>query len=177
MGAEQRIAIVTGASCGIGKAIALEFSKTGMSVAICARNKPALDEISKDIVRGGGKCLAVQADVTKRKEIESLVKKVVDRFGRIDVLVNNAGVGNFLPLEEIGEEEYDRILDTNLKGAFFAIQACVPYMREAGRGQIVNVSSVLGYQGCCDASAYCASKWGLRGLTEALRCELNLQAA
>jgi NAD(P)-dependent dehydrogenase (short-subunit alcohol dehydrogenase family) len=173
VGSDRRVAIVTGASCGIGKSLALSFAAQGFAVAICARSKPALEETAKGIGKEGGDCVAIQTDITKRKEVNGMVKKVVDSYGRVDVLVNNAGVGSFQPLDEITEEEFDRILDTNLKGAFFAIQAVLPYMREQGSGQIVNVSSVLGYQGCCDASAYCASKWGLRGLTEALRCELK----
>jgi len=173
VGSEQRVAIVTGASCGIGKSLALSFAEAGIRVAICARTKGALDDIAKTINKDGGECLPIQTDVTKKKEVQGMVKKVVDRYGRVDILVNNAGVGNFIPIEETSEEEFDRIISTNLKGAFLAIQACIPYMRERGGGQIVNISSVLGYQGCCDASAYCASKWGLRGLTEALRCELK----
>jgi NAD(P)-dependent dehydrogenase (short-subunit alcohol dehydrogenase family) len=173
VGSEQRVAIVTGASCGIGKSLAISFAEAGIRVGICARNKDALDDIAKGINKEGGECLAIQTDVTRKKDVNGMVKKVADRYGRVDILVNNAGVGNFVPIEETSEDEFDRIISTNLKGAFFAIQAVMPFMKEQGGGQIVNVSSVLGYQGCCDASAYCASKWGLRGLTEALRCELK----
>ena len=145
----------------------------GARVAICARNKERLETASQHLLREGTECLAAVADVRHAAEISALLDRVERDFGPIDILINNAGLGIFGPFHECSEEEWDTVLDTNLKSVFLMSRAIAPRMIQRGRGQIINVSSLAGRNAFPEGGLYCASKWGLMGLTACMAEELR----
>jgi NAD(P)-dependent dehydrogenase (short-subunit alcohol dehydrogenase family) len=164
-----RTAIVTGGSRGIGRAIAGRLAAAGASVAVAARSGEDAGRTVGEIAGRGGEALAVSCDVREAGEVTRLVERVLERYGRIDVVVNNAGVSPVrVEPQEIGEATWDAILDTNLKGAFLLSTAAAPDMIARGGGVIVNIASIAGVMPIPLESAYCASKAGLIGLTKAL---------
>lgn len=171
----NKVALITGASSGIGRAAAIALSSQGAKVAIAARRENKLEELASEIKRNGKEVLVVKMDVTKKDEIESGVKKTIDTFGKIDILVNNAGVADFSPFLDMKEEQWDKTLDTNLKGYFLVAQAVARDMVKNKWGRIINISSVamggvgIGFPNIVH---YCASKGGIVGFTEALADEL-----
>jgi 3-oxoacyl-[acyl-carrier protein] reductase len=170
---QGKVALITGANRGIGLAIAQKLAKMGASVSLCARDEKALEGAVAEIERQGGRSLAVRADVTRRGEIEELVAKTEQRFGTIEILVNNAGIGYFGPTHEASENAWDTVLDTNLKSVFLLSKAVAPGMMRLGGGHIVNIGSIAGKSSFAGGGIYCASKWGLLGLTQCMAEDLR----
>lgn len=170
---EGRVAVVTGGSRGIGRAIALRFAAEGARVAVnYLRSEEAAREVVREVERRGGEALPVQADVSSKGEVEAMMAAVLDRFGRIDVLVNNAGVAADGPAASMPEEDWVRVIDVNLKGTFLCSQAAIPTMLRQGGGKIVNVSAASGLRGRRNGANYCAAKAGVIALTKCLALEL-----
>jgi NAD(P)-dependent dehydrogenase (short-subunit alcohol dehydrogenase family) len=165
----ERAAVVTGASSGIGLAVARALAADGYGVALAARRADRLEELAQEL---GEETLAVPTDVADRGQVQELLERAVDRFGRIDVVVTAAGVLRWAPLEEIGEVEWDETIDVNLKGTYLVAQAALPHLR-ASRGYLITVSSVSGTMGQAGGTAYNASKWGVRGFTQSLLQEVR----
>lgn len=169
----SRVALVTGASRGIGKAVALRLASLGASVAICGRDAAALRETAGELERAAARVHAQTADVTRSADIAALVSTVESRLGPISLLVNNAGMGLFGPAHEKTEEEWDRVLSTNLKSVFLVSKAVVPGMIARNSGDIINISSLAGKNTFAGGGIYCASKWGLQGLTGCMAEDLR----
>ena len=169
-----QVAIVTGAGRGIGAAIARTLAALGATAVLCGRTKSTLDATAQSILDAGGKSEVIPCDVTVLHQLEYVATRVDSTFGRIDILVNNAGIGGFKdPLHTLLPEDWDRILNTNLRGVFFAIRAFVPLMIRAYSGHIINISSLAGKNALPNGAAYAASKWGLNGLTYSVAEELR----
>jgi 3-oxoacyl-[acyl-carrier protein] reductase len=169
----NRIALVTGASRGIGRACALELAKGGAKVALAARQVEKLEEVAAEIREGGGEAFVVALDLGSQESIKAAIGKVAKEFGRIDILVNNAGVTKDGLALRMKPDDWNMVLNTNLSGAFFCIQQVIsPMMRERW-GRIVNISSVVGEAGNAGQANYVASKAGLIGLTKSLAQELG----
>jgi 3-oxoacyl-[acyl-carrier protein] reductase len=166
-------AIVTGAGRGIGRAIAHTFAGAGAMVVCASRTKEQLDETIAEITRAGGRAVAQGADVTRKADAETLVRRALDATGRLDIVVNNAGVFVWKALADLEETEWDRILGTNLKSAYLLARAAIPSLSAAPRGRILNVSSIHGTVGGANVVAHCAAKFGLIGFTKALSAELR----
>ncbi|MCU1308996.1 MAG: short-chain dehydrogenase/reductase [Candidatus Angelobacter sp.] len=167
-------AVVTGAGRGIGAAIALRLAGMGAEVIVCGRSLPLLEQTVLAIGAAGGKASASKCDVTNLTSVQSLAGEVKLKFGKVDILVNNAGVGAFSqPLHRMDPQEWDQVLNTNLRGVFYCIRAFAPMMIEASRGHIVNISSLAGKNPVPNAAAYAASKWGLNGLSYSVAEELR----
>ena len=161
-------ALVTGGGTGIGRAISLAFAREGAKVAVLGRRREPLLAVAKEIEGLGAEGLAVVCDITRTGEIRRTVDDVERAFGPLNVLVNNAGVLSVATAESISEADWDRVIETNLKGPFLLSRAVLPAFRRAGGGVIVNVASVLGLVAMKDRAAYCASKGGLVLLTKAM---------
>jgi NADP-dependent 3-hydroxy acid dehydrogenase YdfG len=169
---EGKVVVITGASSGLGESTARYLAKLGATVVLGARRKDRLDAIVKDIQASGGKALAVEVDVTKRAEVEGLVKKAIDTYGKIDVLWNNAGVMPIAPLALLKVDEWDRMIDLNIKGVLYGIAAALPHMQKQKSGHIINTASVFGIKVFAPGgTVYCATKDAVRMITEGLRME------
>ena len=168
------IILITGASSGIGEATARLFAGHGYGVVLAARRKERLAALAEDIIRQGGKALAIPMDVTRLEDIQACVAETLANFHRIDVLFNNAGFGRLKWLEDLQPlEDIDAQLQVNLKGAIYAAWAVTPVMIENRKGHIINVDSLAGLIATPTYSVYAATKFGLRGFNEALRRELH----
>jgi NAD(P)-dependent dehydrogenase (short-subunit alcohol dehydrogenase family) len=163
-----KVALITGGGTGIGRAIALAFAREGASVAVAGRRLEKLREVIGEIQKQGGAGLAMECDVTRAAEVARAIKGTVERFGRLNVLVNNAGTLHASTVEGISEEEWDRLMTVNVKGPFLMSRAVLPEFRKCGGGAIVNIGSVLGLFAVKDRAAYCASKGGVTMLTKAM---------
>jgi NAD(P)-dependent dehydrogenase (short-subunit alcohol dehydrogenase family) len=170
-----RVALVTGASRGIGRAVALALARRGDAVALVARTAPALATVAAEVEAAGGRALAVPADVTDEEQTAAAVARTLDAFGRLDALVNAAGVGSFGPVAELSLAEWERHLRVNLTGTFLACRAALGPMLAQGAGQIVNLLSIAAKVPFPGAAAYCASKWGAFGFTRVLAEEVRRQ--
>ncbi len=168
---EGKTALVTGASSGLGRATAAALARAGADVALVARSADELEETGEEVSRVGRRALALPTDLAKEDEAVAAVERTLEEFGRIDVLVNAAGIDVPGTVEELDLEGWDLTLSVNLRAPFLLSKAAFPRMRESGGGTIVNVSSVAGKKGWANASAYCASKFGLTGFTQALADE------
>jgi len=166
-------ALVTGASRGIGRAIAQRLASLGASVAICGRDRKALEDAVKSLKETGVPVFSKVTDVTKASEIAALVTETEAALGPIAILVNNAGIGLFGPAQEQSEADWDRVLDTNLKSIFLFSKAVVPSMIRQGKGDIINISSLAGKNTFPGGGIYCASKWGVMGLTGCMAEDLR----
>ncbi|HJQ29133.1 MAG TPA: SDR family oxidoreductase [Rubrobacter sp.] len=166
-----RVALVTGASSGLGRATAIALARAGADVALVARSAEELESAREEASQTGVRALALPVDLAREDEAMRAVGRTVEAFGRIDILVNAAGTDVPGTVEDLDVEGWDRTLSVNLRAPFLLSKAAFPRMRESGGGTIVNVSSVAGKKGWANASAYCASKFGLTGLTEALADE------
>lgn len=166
-------ALVTGGSKGIGRAICLALAKEGANVIIAARNENEIKETVEKLKAMGSKALAIRADVRSEEDVRRLISMTIDKCGRLDILINNAGVAYKKRLEETTLEEYEKIMDTNLKGVFLCTKYAIPYLRESKNGKIINISSIGGLHGLQDFSVYCASKFGVNGITESIAAELE----
>lgn len=173
-----KVALITGASRGIGRGVALALAKSGADVVVnYAGNVEGANQTVAEIEGMGRKAIAVKADVSKKAEVEAMVLQAVTEMGKIDILVNNAGVLSFIPFLQLTEEEWDRIIDVNLKGQFLVGQAVAKHMTETGvKGKIINIASIasggLGV-GYATLAHYCASKGGIVAMTEAMAIELG----
>ena len=168
---QGKVALITGASQGLGKALALSFAAQGASVVINSRREEGVRPVAREIEAEGGEVLALAADVSEAADVERLVGATVERFGRVDVLVNNAGVlGPRVEIEEYPEDEWRRVIDANLTGPFLVSKAAIPHMPEGA--SIVNVVSGVSVEGRAGWGAYSVSKFGVEGLTQILAAEL-----
>lgn len=165
---KDQVAVVTGGSSGIGYAVSESLIGEGMNVVIASRNETRLTQAMRDLMNLGGRVLAVPTDVSVSEQVRRLVERTLESFGRIDVLVNNAGIGRMRPISECTEEEWDETQDINLKGAFLCTRFTLPVMRRQRSGYIFNISSIAGKTGFGNMAAYSASKFGMIGLTESL---------
>ena len=168
-----KVALVTGASRGIGYAIARRLGRMGGRVAICARDQAKLEQSASSLRGEGIETLAVQTDVTRGDQISSLVQKTQQEFGPIDILVNNAGTAVFGPFQEFGESEWNTLMDTNLKSVFLLCRAVAPEMIRRQTGHMINIASLAGKSTFAKGAIYCASKWGLLGLTGSMAEDLR----
>jgi 3-oxoacyl-[acyl-carrier protein] reductase len=169
-----QVAVVTGAGRGIGAAIARKLASLGATTVLCGRTQATLDATARTIVEAGGKTEVIPCDVTLVHQVEYAAARVDSTFGRVDILVNNAGVGGFTDLlHELAPEEWDRILNTNLRSVYYTIRAFAPMMIRAFSGHIINISSLSGKNALPRGAAYAASKWGLNGLTYSVAEELR----
>jgi NADP-dependent 3-hydroxy acid dehydrogenase YdfG len=168
---DGKVAIVTGASSGIGEATALELARQGASVALVARRHDRLVDLAGQIEEEGGKALPIEADVSDHGKVESLVTQTAGQFGGLHILVNNAGVMLLGPVEGADVEEWRRMIDVNLLGLLYCTREALPVIRDSGGGHIVNVSSVAGRQANLGSAVYNLTKWGVTGFSEALRQE------
>ena len=168
----DRVVLITGASSGIGRDLALSFAKMGAKVALMARRKSLLEALADEITAAGGEALAIDADVTQRAEVRDAVDRTLAHFSRIDILINSAGIAIPDRVEIMPPEDLERMMAVNLMGTLHTMQAVLPAMRAAGAGSIVNIASLAGRRGMPPLGAYCATKFAVVGLTEALRVEL-----
>ena len=171
----NKVAVVTGGSRGIGYAIARDLLRGGASVVITGTKQETVDSglrgLQSDVK--GAQVHGVRADVRKYPEVEKLMAGAVERFGGLDILINNAGVGVFRPVSEMTVDEWHRIMDTNVSGVFYCCHAAIPHLRKRGAGWIINISSLAGKNAFVDGSAYCASKAGLNQFSESLMQEVR----
>jgi len=168
-----KVALVTGGSRGIGRAIAMKLASLGADVAICGRDAAKLEEAAAALRAFGGRAESFRADVTKANEVAELVRNVEAKMAPIKILVNNAGMGLFGPVHEKTEEEWDRLMNTNLKSVFLVSRAVVPGMIRNAGGDIINISSLAGKNVFAGGGVYCASKWGVQGLSGCMAEELR----
>lgn len=172
------VALVTGGSRGIGRAIALRLANMGASVAICGRNPESLTRADADLrmidlKQSGSRIYSHIADVSQSSQVTALVLGVEAALGPISILVNNAGIGLFGPAHEKTDADWDRVLDTNLKSVFLVSRAVVPCMLRRGSGDIINISSLAGRNAFAGGGIYCASKWGVQGLSACMAEDLR----
>ena len=170
---EGKVVVITGASSGLGEATARMLSAQGATVVLGARRVERIEALAKELEAAGGKALALATDVTRAAEVQRLVDTAVEKFGRIDVLVNNAGLMPSSPLERRKIEDWDRMIDVNIKGVLYGIAAALPHMQARKSGHIVNVSSVAGHKVRAGTAVYSATKHAVRVLTEGLRMEVK----
>jgi NAD(P)-dependent dehydrogenase (short-subunit alcohol dehydrogenase family) len=169
-----KIAVVTGGGRGIGAAIARRLTGLGATTIVCGRTLSALEETAQQIRSAGGQCEAMACNVADWNSVAALADRVQKTFGRLDVLVNNAGIGSFGgPLHTMPAEKWDAMMNTNLRGVFYTIRAFAPVMISSGGGDIVNISSIAGKNALPNGAAYAASKWGLNGLSYSVAEELR----
>nr|AEO27381.1 short chain dehydrogenase/reductase [Pseudomonas sp. 19-rlim] len=165
--------IITGASSGIGRETALLLSSLGAHVVLAARRAERLDTLIKHLEAEGGQCLAVTTDVTSATAVQNLVDQALARFGQVDVLINNAGLMAISPLAERKTDEWERMIDINIKGVLHGIAAVLPVFQQQQHGHVINISSVAGHQVGAGAAVYCASKFAVRAISEGLRQETD----
>jgi NAD(P)-dependent dehydrogenase (short-subunit alcohol dehydrogenase family) len=170
---KDNVVVITGGGTGIGKATALLFGKCGARVVVCGRNRENVVNTVSLIKQNGGAALALSVDVTDWSQITEMIAAVLRQYGKIDILINNAGVAIAKPILDTTEAEWDEILNTNLKGPFLCCKAVLPSMIKVNKGVIVNVSSTLGKSGIANMGAYCASKFAVVGFTQASADELK----
>jgi NAD(P)-dependent dehydrogenase (short-subunit alcohol dehydrogenase family) len=169
-----QVAVVTGASRGIGKAVALACAREGARLAITAvHDREALERVEKEIVDLEAECIAMMADVARRGEIDGLVQAILARWGRIDVLVNNAGILRLAPLENISEARWDETLNVHLKGTFNCTQAVIPFMKQQQKGKIINIAAPSALRGSFGVADYAAAKGGILAFTKNAASELK----
>jgi NADP-dependent 3-hydroxy acid dehydrogenase YdfG len=172
----DKVVVITGASSGIGESAAKLLARHGARVVLGARRKDRIDAIVKEISAAGGKAIGFAVDVTRRAEVEALIKGAVDNFGRVDVIVNNAGIMPIAPIQALKVEEWDRQIDINIKGVLYGVAAALPQMQKQNSGHIINIASVIGIKVFAPGgTVYGATKSAVRVLTEGLRVELHSQ--
>ena len=172
-GINGKTIVITGASSGMGAAAARHLAAKGASVVLGARRADRIEALAAEIKETGGKATAIVTDVTRRDDLKNLVDTAVKTYGRIDVLINNAGVMPLSPLDRLKVDEWDQMIDVNLKGVLYGIAAALPYMKEQRSGHIINLSSVAGHKLFGGSAVYSATKFGVRALSEGLRQEVT----
>lgn len=171
-GLDGRVAVVTGGSKGLGKSMGHAFCEAGASVVLCSRSQAAVEAAAAEIAaQSGGRCVGMACDVTDPGQVAGLVASVRERFGAVDIWVNNAGMNIRHPVEDFPVAEFEQIVDVNLKGVWLCCRAVSPVMKAQGRGSVINVASVLGTIGLAERTAYCSSKFGVVGMTKTLALE------
>lgn len=166
-----KVVVITGASSGLGEASARLLAAEGASVVLGARRVERLKALADELTRSGGKAIAVTTDVADREQVKRLLDAAVQKFGRVDVMLNNAGVMPLAPLERLKVDEWDRAIDVNFKGVLHGIAAALPHMQRQKSGHIINVASVYGHKVGPNAAVYCATKFAVRAVSEGLRQE------
>jgi NADP-dependent 3-hydroxy acid dehydrogenase YdfG len=168
-----KVVVITGASSGLGEAAARLLSTQGATVVLAARRAERINALASELTAAGGQSLSVATDVRNREQVQRLVDTAIKSFGRIDVMLNNAGVMPLAPLEGLKTEEWDQMIDVNLKGVLNGIAAALPYMKAQKSGHFINVSSIYGHKVGPNAAVYCATKFAVRALSEGLRQEVK----
>jgi NADP-dependent 3-hydroxy acid dehydrogenase YdfG len=172
-GIKDKIVVVTGASSGLGEATARLLSAQGATIVLGARRADRLHSLAKDLEARGGKALALETDVTRREQVKALVNSAVQTYGRIDVMINNAGLMPQAPLEQLKTDEWNQMIDVNIKGVLYGIAAALPHMQQQKSGHFINVSSVAGHRVGPGFAVYAATKFAVRALSEGLRQEVK----
>lgn len=170
---KDKVAIITGASSGIGEATAHRLAESGARVVLAARRVERLEALAADIERREGTALVAPTDVTDERSVQRLARTALDAFGRIDILINNAGIMPLSPISKLRVEEWDRMIDVNIKGVLYCVAATLPTMLEQGSGHIINVSSVAGRRPFPSGTVYSATKFAVRAISQGLRLELS----
>ncbi len=170
-GIAGKVVVITGASSGIGEETARVLAGQGAKVALGARRKDRLDALVEEIRKGGGAAVAQATDVTRRSEVDRLVKRATDEFGPVDVMINNAGLMPVAPMAMARVEEWDQMIDVNIKGLLYGIAAVLPAMKQRKEGHIINIASVAGHKVLPNFSVYCGTKHAVRAISEGLRAE------
>jgi NADP-dependent 3-hydroxy acid dehydrogenase YdfG len=170
---EGRVVVITGASSGLGEAAARHLSAQGAVVVLAARRAERIQALAAELTRGGGRALAVTTDVTSCEAVRTMVDLAVKTYGRIDVMINNAGLMAHSPLERLKVDDWNRMIDVNLKGVLYGIAAALPHMKQQKAGHIINVSSVAGHKVNPTGAVYSATKHAVRALSEGLRQEVK----
>ena len=168
-----KVVVITGASSGMGEVAARHLASLGASVVAGARRADKIEKLVAEITAQGGKATSVVTDVTKRSDVQKLVDTAVETYGRVDVLINNAGIMPLSPIERLKVDEWDKMIDVNLKGVLYGIAAALPYMKQQKSGHIINLSSVAGHKLFAGSTVYSATKFGVRAISEGLRQEVK----
>jgi NADP-dependent 3-hydroxy acid dehydrogenase YdfG len=171
-GIEGKVIVITGASSGMGAAAATYLAARGASIVLGARRADRIEALAAEIAEAGGKATAVTTDVTNRNDLTKLVDTAVETYGRVDVLINNAGLMPLSPLDRLKVDEWDRMIDVNIKGVLYGIAAALPHMKAQRCGHIINVSSVAGHKLFEGSAVYSATKFAVRALSDGLREEM-----
>lgn len=171
---ESKVVVITGASSGLGESTARHLASLGASVVLAARREDRLNAIVQDITTAGGKATALAVDVTRREDLENLIKHAVATFGRVDVMINNAGFMAIAPIAELRVDEWDRMIDINIKGVMYGIAAALPVFQKQGSGHFINISSVAGIKVFSPGgSVYSGTKYAVRAISDGLRHEVG----
>ncbi|WP_455141659.1 SDR family oxidoreductase [Candidatus Hodarchaeum mangrovi] len=174
MNLQDKVAIITGASKGIGKEISLKFGESGIKLVLAARNKALLTNLKNEIEsKFTTEVLIIPTDITKENQVTNMVNKTIEKFKKIDILINNAGVGRFSRIDQFSIEDYNFIMDVNVKGVFLTTKYVVPHMIRRESGHIINISSIAGKNGFKTGTLYSASKHAIQGFTWSLREDLK----
>ena len=168
----QKVVVITGASSGFGKGVAYEFARRGARVVLAARRESLLDDLAHELEQSGSSALAVQTDVSRPEEVERLARQAIQKFGKFDIWINDAGVGAVGRFEEIPLADHEQLIRTNLLGTIFGSHVAMRHFRTRGDGLLINIASALGKIPVPYYASYCASKFGVVGLSAALRLEL-----
>lgn len=170
---EEKIVVITGASSGLGEATARHLSARGATVVLGARRSERIESLARELKDQGGQALAITTDVTDREQVKHLVDSAVQTYGRVDVLLNNAGLMPLSPLERLKFDDWNQMIDVNVKGVLYGIAAALPHMKQQKAGHIINVSSVYGHKVGPGAAVYCGTKYAVRAISEGLRQEVK----
>ncbi|MFT9497558.1 3-oxoacyl-ACP reductase FabG [Anaerosolibacter sp.] len=170
---KDKISIITGAANGIGEAAAIKFAQEGAKVMVCDINEAGVQNVVKKIEEMGGEAVVFQVDVTNKESIEAMVSQIMDKYGRIDILVNNAGIISDAQLNKMTDEQFDRVIDVNLRGTYLCTRAIVDIMIAQNSGSIINTSSIVGIYGNFGQTNYAATKFGVIGMMKSWAKELG----
>lgn len=170
---QGKVIVITGASSGLGEASARLLSEQGAKMVLGARRLERIERLASEIKDGGAEAIAVQTDVTDRNQVNALVDAAIQQYGRVDVMLNNAGLMPHSPLERLKTDDWDRMIDVNIKGVLYGIAAALPHMQKQKSGHIINVSSVAGHLVTPGGAVYCATKHAVRAISEGLRQEVK----
>lgn len=170
---KDKVVVITGASSGMGEVAAKHLAKLGATVVLGARRIDRIERLSEEIWESGGKALAIATDVTKRDQVKKLVDTAVETFGRVDVLLNNAGIMPLSPMDRLNVDEWDTMVDVNIKGVLNGIAAVLPHMKNQKSGHIINTASVAGHKLFSGSAVYSATKFAVRALSEGLRMDVK----
>jgi len=173
MNLKNSVAIITGASKGIGRSVAIALSREGVNVVLAARSPELLSMIQKEIIEAGGKAISIPTDVTSENSVQNLIIETQKRLGKIDILINNAGVGIFSNVVDLKMQDYEAMMDVNLKGVFLCSRAVLPAMIKQQKGEIINIASLAGKNSFAGGSVYSATKWGLIGFSRSMMLEVR----
>ena len=172
---DGKVAVVTGASKGIGKALAFAFARAGAKVVLAARTRETLEQVALELRESGAEAFAVPTDVTNAEAVKQLIQQTLDTYQHVDILINNAGIGHFGPVVDFDPDDWDTVLNSNLKAVYLCTKYALPSMLEKGGGQIINVLSIAAKVAFEASGAYCAAKAGALALTKVLASEVRQQ--